>query len=145
MTTWMRAVVAGAALAAPAAPAVAADGKAVFETVCAACHQEGGVGAPGLAPPLVDPALWSRLGDEAGTYVTGVLVAGLSGRIEAGGQTYVGVAMPSQEALSDEELVAVATYVLHDLNHLDVAIPAPPRTEPPSHKALRTLRKGDAS
>ncbi|BBE72414.1 c-type cytochrome [Oharaeibacter diazotrophicus] len=144
MTGAVRSVLAGAALAALVAPALAADGKAVFETVCVACHQEGGVGAPGLAPPLVDPELWSRLGDKAGAYVTGVLVAGLSGKIEAVGQTYVGVAMPSQEALSDEELVAVATYVLHDLNHLDVAIPAPPRADPPSHKALRAMRKGDA-
>jgi len=145
MTSAVRLALAAAALAAATVPSVAADGKAVFETVCVACHQPGGVGAPGLAPPLVDPELWSRLGDKAGAYVTGVLVSGLSGKIDAAGQTYIGVAMPSQEALSDEELVAVATYVLHDLNHLDVAIPAPPRAEPPSHKALRTLRKGDAS
>src|SRR5262245_16437677 len=30
-----------------------ARGKAVFETVCVACHQSTGLGAPGTAPPLV--------------------------------------------------------------------------------------------
>lgn len=129
-----------------AVPALAADGKAVFGEVCAACHQPGGVGAPGLAPPLVDAALWKRLGSSAPAYVAGVLVGGLSGSIEAGGERYVGLVMPPQEGFDDATLAAVATYLLKDLNGLPLAVEpsliAGTRAAVPSHSALRTLRKG---
>ncbi len=136
------ALIAAVLLASSPGVGAAADGKAVFAEVCTACHQEGGKGAPGLAPPLVDPALWSRLGAKAADYVTGVLISGLSGQIEANGELYVGLVMPSQTHLSDEEIVAVAEYVLNDLNGLGVTVGAPPRAHPPGHKALRTMRAG---
>ncbi len=55
--------------------------------LCSACHQPGGVGQPGLAPPLVDAPPWSALGDSAPDYVVGVVLSGLTGTIEAGGQS----------------------------------------------------------
>lgn len=143
----MRVVTQGLVLAALfAPPALATDGKAVFEEVCAACHQAGGVGAPGLAPPLVDPELWQRLGDKAPQYVAGVLVGGLSGTITAGGEKYVALVMPPQEGLDDATLAAVGTYVLKDLNAtghtVGTALIAATRGAVPSHGALRTMRKG---
>ncbi|MDQ0322730.1 mono/diheme cytochrome c family protein [Pararhizobium capsulatum DSM 1112] len=130
------------------APALAADhGKDMFVAVCEACHGEGGVGTEGVAPPLVDPALWSRLGDKAPTYIAGVLAGGLSGKISANGIDYIGLVMPPQtEAGSLEELTAVANYVLKDLNGLgsfahtatiDAALKAPQ-----AHKQLRAMREG---
>lgn len=134
------------AFLAVAVPALAADGAEVFESVCAACHQSGGTGAPGLAPPLVDPALWQRLGDKAPEYVANVMIAGLTGTITAGGQGYYGLAMPSQEYLSDEELLAAAAYVLQDLAGSKLAVTpeaiAAARAAPLGHKALIALRKG---
>lgn len=143
----MRAAAGVIALAAlTASPALSEDGKAVFEQVCAACHQAGGVGAPGLAPPLVDPALWSRLGDKAPRYLAGVLLGGLSGTIEAGGEKYIGLVMPPQDGLDDAALAAVGSYVLKDLagtgHALTPALLAEVRAAVPSHGALRTLRKG---
>ncbi|WP_084536736.1 c-type cytochrome [Azospirillum halopraeferens] len=129
-----------------AAPAAAADGARVFAEVCAACHQDGGVGAPGLAPPLVDAPLWQRLGDAAPAYVAGVLLGGLSGTIEVAGERYIGLVMPPQDALDDASLAAVATYVLRDLNGVAVSVDpgviAGLRGAIPSHGALRTMRKG---
>lgn len=135
-----------AAFLAAAVPASAADGTAVFESVCAACHQSGGTGTPGLAPPLVDPALWQRLGDKAPDYIANVVIGGLTGTITAGGQGYYGLAMPSQAHLSDEELLAAANHVLQDLAGTKLAVTpemiAAARAAPLGHKALIALRKG---
>ncbi len=71
-----------------------------------------------------------------------MLISGLSGQIEAAGEIYVGLVMPSQTHLSNDEIVAVAGYVLKDLNGLDVTVGPPPRANPPGHKALRAMRAG---
>lgn len=134
-------------LALLAAPAHAGEpGELLFNDNCSGCHQLGGVGSPGLAPPLVDGELWGALGDKAERYFAGVLVGGLSGTIVADGNTYAGLAMPAQEWMSDEEMSAVADYVLNDLNGLDLAVSpelfAGTRQAPPTHAELRSLRKG---
>jgi mono/diheme cytochrome c family protein len=128
------------------APVVAQDAaEALFEDNCGACHQSGGVGLPGLAPPLVDAQLWAGLGEEAPKYLAGVMLGGLSGTIEAGGQSYIGLVMPTQGELADADLIAIADYVLNDLNQtgltLDPALLAQTRAAIPSHKTLRDLRK----
>jgi mono/diheme cytochrome c family protein len=132
-------------LAAVAPAANAQDGKALFDSVCAACHQAGGVGNPGIAPPLNDAALWQRLGDRAPGYVAGVMAAGLTGTIQSGGQVYAGIVMPPQ-AMSDEELAAIGSYLLGTLNQtgqaIEPALIARTRAAPPSHSALQKLRKG---
>lgn len=120
--------------------------QTAFADACGACHMADGSGSPGLAPPLNDAALWQRLGDQSGRYVTGVILSGLTGKIEAGGQTYIGLAMPTQDWLSDAEVVAIANYLLADINGLpasvDTALVAEIRAAVPSHGELRTLRKG---
>lgn len=106
----------GIALAALAlaGPSRAADGAAVYSQVCSACHQPAGVGAPGLAPPLVG-SLGARATKEAGRrYLAQVVVHGLSGRIVVDGTPYNGV-MPGQGHLSDEDLAATLTHLVRDL------------------------------
>ncbi|KQT64052.1 MULTISPECIES: c-type cytochrome [unclassified Aureimonas] len=130
-----------------AAPALAADGAALFAGTCAACHGEGGVGIDGLAPPLVDAELWTGLGDKAPTYLAGVMAGGLSGKITAKGIDFVGLVMPPQTEIPDAELAAIGTYVLKELNGLSVAPDeaaiAAAKAAPPTHKALRALRRGE--
>src|SRR5271170_5723078 len=126
--------------------ALAADGQALFNGTCAACHQPGGVGSPGLAPPLADLPLWKRLGASAGTYLQGVMLTGMSGSIEVEGQTYVGLIMPPQERMTNEELAAIGNYVLGTLNGLQSpglteASVAQVRAAPPTHATLREIRK----
>lgn len=134
-------------LALLAAPAHAGEaGELLFNDNCSGCHQLGGVGSPGLAPPLVDSELWGALGGKAASYVAGVLTGGLSGTIVADGNTYTGLAMPSQAWMSDQDMSAVADYVLNDLNGLGLTI-APElfretRGAPLTHADLRSLRKG---
>lgn len=134
-----------AGLGAPAA-ALAEDGAALFETSCSACHQSGGIGNPGIAPPLNDPALWQRLGTRAPDYVAGVMISGMSGTITAGGQIYAGLIMPSHAAITDAELAAIGTYILSTVNATGLALDAAhleaARQARPSHADLRKLRKG---
>lgn len=141
----LKTILAGAVLAL-ATPAAAADGTEVFDRVCAACHNTGGIGTPGVAPPLVDPPLWGRLGETAPKFISGVVISGFSGTIMSQGVGYYGLVMPPQGPLSDEELAAVTTHVLRDLAGLPaevtVADIAAARAAPPGHKALMELRGG---
>lgn len=134
-----------AGLGSPAAT-LAEDGAALFEASCSACHQSGGIGNPGIAPPLNDTALWQRLGDKASDYVAGVMISGLSGTITAGGQVYAGLIMPSHASLTDTELAAIGTYILSTVNAtglvLDAAHIETARQAKPSHADLRKLRTG---
>ncbi|MCX5497248.1 cytochrome c [Kaistia dalseonensis] len=133
-----------AGLALLTAPALADGGRALFNDNCSGCHQIGGIGSPGLAPPLVDPALFSAFGANAPAYVAGVLLGGLSGQIVANGETYTGLAMPSQSWLTDEELAELTNYVLGELNGMDVRMTASAlakmRAKAPSHVDLLTRR-----
>ncbi|MBL8860767.1 MAG: DUF1080 domain-containing protein [Planctomycetes bacterium] len=79
-------------------------GRALYAEVCAACHQAGGRGAPGIAPPLVDsPRL---LGDPA--RAAAIVLAGLRGPLTAGGRDW-DLEMPAWNA-ADEDVAAVLTY-----------------------------------
>ena len=133
-------------LALTGAPAMADEtGETLFVDNCSGCHQLAGAGQAGLAPPLTDKALWSGLGPRSTDYIAGVMLGGLTGTIIAGGQKYVGLAMPPQDWMTDAELQAVADYVLNDLNNQGIDIPgqtfAELRQSPPAHSDLRALRK----
>ena len=141
----LRAALVVALGAATAAGPAAADGAATFASICAACHAEGGVGTPGLAPPLTLADVWQGLGEKAPAYIAGVLASGLTGKISAGGMDYIGLAMPAQAELSDQDAAEVATYVLIELGgqsgaSVTVADIAAARAAPPSHADLRKMR-----
>lgn len=93
-------------LAGPAKAAGAADGKQVFTANCAACHQAGGTGLPGVFPPL-DGSEWVN-GDTR--VLANILLHGVNGEISVKGGTYKG-SMPSFQQLGDDQLAAVASYV----------------------------------
>ena len=144
----MRHLVFALAWALPAAIASAQDGKAVYDTNCAACHQPDGAGAVGLAPPLAG-TLGKRLGSPVGRkYVPGVLIAGMAGKIESKGVIYNGV-MPNWQQFSDAELAAVINHVLTTFNAAELAAGHTPfeaaefaalRAKKPTAKELRTWR-----
>ena len=125
--------------------AFASDGERLFNESCALCHQHGGAGSLGLAPPLVDKNLWDKLGASASLYIAGVMLAGLSGPIEVAGQQYSGLVMPPQDRMTDDELAAIGTYILSKLNNSDGKLTAPllsgVRASPPTHARLREMRR----
>ncbi len=92
---------------APADPAVLAQGKQVYLSVCFACHQPTGLGLPPVFPPLTKSE-----------YVNGVeerfaamILKGNAGPMTVEGKPYNNI-MPGQEAmLTDDKIAAVMTYV----------------------------------
>jgi mono/diheme cytochrome c family protein len=132
-----------AALLVVSSGAAAADGASLFSENCVACHQEGGVGTPGLAPPLVSDTL-KKAGSVERTYVPLVIIHGLSGPIKVKGQLYVS-AMPPRADFSDDDIAALANYVETDLNGLKAAPLAGTdvaalRTATVDHQTLRDMR-----
>jgi hypothetical protein len=74
------------------------------------------------------------------------MLSGFSGTIEVGGQQYVGLVMPPQARMTDDELAAIGIYVLSTLNgisnpKLSATTVAMVRAAPPTHAALREMRK----
>ena len=87
--------------------ALAPDGKKIFSTTCAACHQASGEGVEGTYPPLAGSE-W--VADNEARIVR-IILQGLTGPVEVAGQTFAG-AMPAWGGvLKDAEIAAVATYV----------------------------------
>lgn len=80
-------------------------GAEVYSSVCASCHQPGGVGLAGRYPPLVDNP---NVND---AHLRDVIRNGLSGPITVNGETYDGV-MPAQSTLSDDDVDVVVAYIL---------------------------------
>lgn len=85
------------------------DGSEVYDQVCAACHQAGGVGLAGTFPPLVDN---DHVDDT--TYVTMVIEDGLQGEIVVAGTTYNGVMPPFAAALTDDDAEALIAFIQND-------------------------------
>jgi len=96
--------------AAQATTAVAdpiAAGQNVFSKNCQACHQQNGGGVPGAFPPVVG----SEWVTGAAETVVRILLDGLQQPITVAGASYNG-AMPAwRNALSDDDIAAVATYI----------------------------------
>ncbi len=139
-------VVAGLGLAAAVSgQAVAADGAVIFHTECRPCHQEGGVGAPGLAPPLASPVLKNAAVKNA-AYAPLVVLNGLSGHIPlSDGTSIAGIMPPFNIRFTDEEVAAVVEYVYGTLNGakfpVNVADITRLRNEKPTAKDLRNMRE----
>jgi mono/diheme cytochrome c family protein len=79
------------------------DGREVYLSSCAACHQASGAGVPGSFPPLVDnPNVQDT------EYLRTVILEGKSGPIDVNGVTY-DAQMPAV-TLTDAEVDAVIAY-----------------------------------
>jgi len=82
-------------------------GKAIYDNVCALCHNNDGKGKPNQAPSFVGSE-WV-LGNP--NRLVRIPLAGLSGPITIGGQEW-NLSMPAMgAALPDEDLAAVLSYM----------------------------------
>jgi len=87
--------------------ATTANGKQVYESVCAACHRPDGMGMAGAFPPLKDS---DYLQADINRSISAV-INGLSGKIKVNGKQY-NAAMPPMGYLSDADIAAAFTYIL---------------------------------
>ena len=83
-----------------------ANGRAVYEANCAACHQVDGQGLKGAFPPLAG----SDYLDRDRSDVLKVALFGLSGPVTVSGVEYNAV-MPSMGHLTDQQLADARSYV----------------------------------
>jgi mono/diheme cytochrome c family protein len=123
----------------------AADGKAIYADHCEACHQPGGKGAAGLAPPLKS-AILRQAASARPDYVPLVILNGISGHIESEGLTFQTV-MPGLPHLADDDIAKVASYVYQGFNGVKAAkieakAVAALRATPKTAADLRSLRGG---
>ena len=85
----------------------AGDGAQIFAARCAACHQAGGTGIPGVFPPLAG-SNWVTGSDIAAVRI---LLHGVQGTLTVNGAAYNGAMPGFASQLSDAEIAAVLSYV----------------------------------
>ncbi len=101
-------------------------GKTLFhgEAACFGCHSADGAGMPNLGPPL-DESSWVTGKPET---LVNILLHGLTGPIEVGGETYSPSAdMPGlgmNPAISDQTIADLATYVRNEWSNKASPVPA---------------------
>ncbi len=82
-------------------------GRVHYKTLCAPCHQESGLGAAALAPPLV--------GSEWVTGPVGRVIripqTGLTGPIQVNGKEWNQIMFAAGAGLEDKQLAAVLSYI----------------------------------
>lgn len=101
----------------PDQQALFAKGKAIYATLCGACHQPTGAGMAGLAPPLLNSEWALGPADRAIRIVLG----GLTGPIEVAGTKWQ-LEMPGLPILSDEDVAGTLTYIRREWEHTDSAV-----------------------
>jgi mono/diheme cytochrome c family protein len=104
-------------VAAADAPAVAYPlGAASFQSNCVVCHGAGGVGLPGLAPPLLSNPARYAASSEGRRQLAMTVLFGLIGDITVEDKHY-NFQMPDFARLDDATLAATLNYVVFDLDH----------------------------
>ncbi|MEN2472574.1 cytochrome c [Burkholderia sp. GS2Y] len=90
-------------------------GKSVFDAQCAVCHQAGGKGQDGLAPPLTEYPGKYVAADAGRAQLVATLLHGMFGEITVRDKSY-NFKMPSFASASDDDIAHVLNHVVFDLN-----------------------------
>jgi mono/diheme cytochrome c family protein len=83
-------------------------GEAQYGIYCAGCHQASGMGTPGVFPPLAGSD-WVL--SEGPNRIIRVVLHGLAGPVTVNGKNYNNAMPGLGDALSDEQIAQVLTYV----------------------------------
>jgi nitrite reductase (NO-forming) len=94
----------------PAQAPAAVDGKTLYLSNCAMCHQAEGQGIPGAFPPLAKSDFLKNLTTNARRDLVEFILHGKTGKITVNGVEYNGVMTPVA-GLDDAQLQAVMNYV----------------------------------
>ena len=90
-----------------------ANGKALYDLSCAACHQPHGLGQEGVAPPLVDSEWVAGKSDR----IARIILQGLRGPLSVLGKKY-DLEMPGlATTFDDEQIAALITYIRREWDH----------------------------
>jgi cytochrome c553 len=83
-------------------------GLAIFQKLCAACHQQDGGGKEGVAPPLATSE-WVKAA--SGERLVRIVLNGLEGPVQVQGKTWALAMPPLRENLDDEQIAMVLNYI----------------------------------
>jgi mono/diheme cytochrome c family protein len=100
-----------------------AHGRRIYGVYCAACHQPDGRGRPGQFPPLAGSE-WVNAGGV--NRIIRVVLDGVAGPMTVRGQTFNNAMLPWRAHLSDEDIVAVLTFVRRNAEFHNTAGPVSP-------------------
>lgn len=81
-------------------------GQALYQVSCASCHQPGGQGLEGVAPPLAG----TRWPSESTARLARIVLHGLRGPITVAGTEY-NLEMPAMGFFADEDIAAILSYL----------------------------------
>lgn len=113
----MRLLLAAALLVGATGALAEVKGEAIYAAHCVACHQPGGQGAPGVAPPLAANVARHAQSEAGRNYLVRVPLTGMVGTITVDGVRYLGNNMPSfAGTLGDAEIAAALRHILGDFN-----------------------------
>ncbi len=84
------------------------NGRYLYTTVCAPCHQTDGSGIAGQYPPLVGSE-WVQA-NGSGRLIR-VLLNGMQGEVEVAGAKYNNTMLPWKDLLSDSQIAAILTFI----------------------------------
>lgn len=87
-------------------------GKQIYQRICGACHQKGGEGKEGVAPPLAGSEWVLAPG---GGRLVRIVLNGLTGPLPVQGREWNLPMLPWRQNLDDEQVAAVLTYVRMEL------------------------------
>jgi mono/diheme cytochrome c family protein len=85
-----------------------AFGRMVYTMSCAPCHQPGGMGAPGIAPPLVGSE-WVTA--EGANRIIRIVLHGASGPMKVKGTDWNLAMVPWKDSLDDKQIAAAISYI----------------------------------
>jgi len=110
------------------------EGRTLFTTICAVCHQPTGQGLPNMFPPLAGSDWVTAPGPER---LIRIVVHGFQGPINVNGKPFASLApmMPPQGALPDQQIAAVLTYARNAFGNKGSAV------TPEQVKAVRDAEK----
>jgi len=98
----------------------AAQGKAIYMTICVACHQPTGAGLFPVFPPLTNSEYVAGSAER----FAAMILKGNAGPMTVDGKLYNNM-MPGQEAmLTDDKIAAVMTYVRANFGNTAPAVAA---------------------
>jgi mono/diheme cytochrome c family protein len=83
-------------------------GQAIFQKICAACHQQDAAGKEGVAPPLAGSE-WVKA--PSGERLVRIVLNGLNGPLQVQGKTWNLSMPPLRENLDDEQIAVVLNYI----------------------------------
>jgi len=92
-----------------------AQASGVFQQRCAVCHQQTGVGIPGVYPPIAGTIGGYMRLPQGRAFLIHLLLHGMDGEITSQGSTYEGLMPPAADFI-DEDLADAINYVLQSLN-----------------------------